>query len=91
MASYRKSSSSEPPRSAKTESPRAPSARATPEREAPEGDRGGMSVRDAGRRGGEVRREQLGSSGYSELGHKGGQRVRELVEAGKRAEEEDEP
>ena len=54
------------------------------------GDRGGMSVREAGRLGGEARREQLGPQGYSELGHKGGQRVRELIEAGRRAEEEGE-
>ena len=34
--------------------------------------------------GGEARKEQLGPEGYAELGHKGGQRVRELIEAGKR-------
>ena len=53
---------------------------------APKEDRGSMSVREAGRMGGEKRREELGSEGYAEIGHKGGQRVRELIEAGKRAE-----
>lgn len=68
---------------------------------------GDMSVRDAGRMGGNTRREQLGPAGYSELGklggearkqqlgpegyarlgHLGGQRVRELVEKGRQAED----
>jgi general stress protein YciG len=44
-----------------------------------------MTVREAGRRGGEATSGKYGRTFYEEIGRKGGQRVRELVEQGKRA------
>ncbi len=53
-------------------------------------DRGDMTVREAGQKGGERTASTHGHEFYSTIGHKGGQkggpRVRELIEEGKRAE-----
>lgn len=54
----------------------------------PESRKGDMSVREAGRKGGEttaneVSRGELPKDFYSEIGHKGGQKVKELIERGK--------
>jgi uncharacterized protein len=49
--------------------------------------KGGMSVRDAGRKGGEATAQRHGPQFYQEIGKKGGQKVKELIEQGKRSEE----
>ena len=59
--------------------------------------KGEISVREAGHRGGEATSRTHGHEFYSEIGHmggeaggkKGGARVRELVAKGKRMEEEE--
>jgi general stress protein YciG len=50
--------------------------------------KGDMSVREAGKKGGDATASTHGSEFYSEIGHKGGQRVRELIDEGKKNEEE---
>jgi general stress protein YciG len=52
--------------------------------------KGKMSVSEAGRRGGLKTSETHGREFYRKIGKQGGSRVRELVEAGKRVEEEPE-
>ena len=50
----------------------------------------GVSVSEAGRRGGEATRRTHGHEFYEQIGHmggqKGGQRVRDLIARGKQAE-----
>lgn len=41
--------------------------------------KGEMTVREAGRRGGEKVKELYGHEFYSKIGHKGGQRVKDLM------------
>ncbi|MGA9140916.1 MAG: Stress-induced bacterial acidophilic repeat motif protein [Methanocella sp. PtaU1.Bin125] len=48
--------------------------------------KGEISVREAGRRGGNTTKERHGPEFYRDIGHKGGQKVRELIERGKSAE-----
>lgn len=54
-------------------------------------EKGEMTVREAGHKGGEATSERHGREFYQEIGHKGGEkggpRVRELIEEGKEAEE----
>lgn len=51
---------------------------------------GGMSVREAGRKGGEVTAQRHGPQFYEEIGRKGGQKVKQLIEQGKRAQQDQE-
>ena len=46
--------------------------------------KGGMTVSEAGRKGGERVRDERGVGFYQEIGRKGGQKVRELIEQGKK-------
>ncbi len=47
--------------------------------------KGAMSVREAGRKGGEVTARRHGPQFYEQIGRKGGQKVKELIERGKQA------
>ncbi len=49
----------------------------------PEENRKGMTVSEAGRKGGITVRDERGHAFYEEIGRKGGQKVRELIEKGK--------
>ncbi len=49
------------------------------------GSKGGMTVAEAGRKGGLTVRDERGHEFYEEIGRKGGHKVRDLIAAGKRA------
>lgn len=49
------------------------------------GTKGEMSVREAGRKGGETTKKRYGEGYYESIGKKGGQKVRELIKRGKEA------
>jgi general stress protein YciG len=53
------------------------------QRNEPEEGRRGMTVSEAGRKGGITVRDERGHAFYEEIGRKGGQKVRELIERGK--------
>lgn len=48
-----------------------------------------MTVQEAGRKGGEAVKEKYGPSFYKEIGHAGGQRVKQLIDQAKRGEDSD--
>ncbi len=74
-----------------TRRPAAPTRRARPE--PPAAKTGGMTVQEAGRKGGliggrkggETVKAERGIGFYQEIGRKGGQKVRQLIEAGRAA------
>ncbi|NTW36597.1 MAG: Em GEA1 (EM1) [Syntrophobacteraceae bacterium] len=48
-------------------------------------EKGKMTVQEAGKKGGMKTAQTHGREFYEEIGHKGGQKVRELIEEGKKA------
>jgi len=47
--------------------------------------KGTMTVSEAGRKGGQATSRKYGHEFYEEIGHKGGQKVKRLIEEGKKA------
>jgi general stress protein YciG len=47
--------------------------------------KGDISVKEAGRRGGNMTKKRHGHEFYEKIGQKGGQKVKELIEKGKSA------
>lgn len=54
---------------------------------AQKGSKGEMTVKEAGRKGGETTKQRYGEGYYESIGKKGGQKVRELIKRGKEATE----
>jgi len=48
-------------------------------------EKGKMTVQEAGKKGGMKTAQTHGREFYEEIGHKGGQKVKELIEEGKKA------
>jgi len=51
-----------------------------------QGEKGAMTVQEAGRRGGTRTSQTHGREFYQQIGHKGGQKVRDLINRGKQGE-----
>ena len=49
-------------------------------------EKGGMTVQEAGRKGGTRTSQTHGREFYQQIGHKGGQKVRDLINKGKQQE-----
>ena len=49
-------------------------------------EKGKMTVKEAGRKGGETTKRTHGHEFYVQIGHKGGQKVRDLIQRGKQNE-----
>jgi general stress protein YciG len=47
--------------------------------------KGEMTVKEAGRKGGNTTKQRYGEGYYESIGKKGGQKVRELIKRGKEA------
>lgn len=47
--------------------------------------KGEMTVREAGKKGGDTTKQRYGEGYYESIGKKGGQKVRELIKRGKEA------
>ncbi len=51
-------------------------------------EKGKMTVAEAGRKGGSTTKARHGASYYAEIGHRGGQKVKELIAVAKKMQSE---